>query len=123
MTEDTKRIRVALSERPPVLISAKEWPVIAGAKDFSGGSDHACQANEEYWIKVRQHADGRTLVYCRRHRGPGGMHAGYRGAEGGWLLANPSQSDIIVAIRRCGGIIQDSGVAQDCISDLPAEEL
>lgn len=131
-TIEKKTRKIVLSERRPVTIALEDWPVIADARRFWGGSGHECQANETGYIRVRQHADGRTLVYCSRDSGPGGMEIGYRGAEGGFLLPgagpvdHPSQShqdEIVRAIRRCGGIINADELADECIADLPAEEI
>lgn len=143
-TTEKKTHKITLSERRPVAIALDDWPVIADAERFWGGSGHACQANEEGFIRVRQHADGRTLVYCSRHRGPGGMPIDYRGAEGGYLLPTPNRDgfgaesprrnvhneleptqldQIIRAIRRCAGIIGADELADECIGNLPAEEI
>jgi hypothetical protein len=137
-TTEKKTVKITLSERRPVRIDPEEWPVIASAKRFWGGNGIACQANEEAWIKVRQHDDGRTLVYCDRDRGPGGMPIEYRGSSGGFLLppayvqgngpdagrSLPSETDeIIRAIRRCAGIIDSDELGDECIADLPAEEI
>lgn len=119
----TKTIKVTLSERRPVNINPELWPVIASAKTFWGGNGVWCQASEEAWIKVRQHDDGRTLVYCDRDRGNGGMPAGYRGVAGGYLLDSSDSDEIVRAIRRCGGIIGAPELADECIADLPAEEI
>lgn len=125
-TTTAKKISVTLSNRAPVRIDPEQWSVIAIAKTFWGGSGHECQANEVGWIKVRQHDDGRTLVYCDRDRGPGGMCLGYRGKAGGYLLdptAPVRTSDIVQAIRRCAGIIDAPELGAECIADLPAEEI
>jgi hypothetical protein len=120
----TKRITVTLSDRAPVNVDPDQWEMLASAKRFWGGNGIGCQANEEAWIRVRQHGDGRTLVYCDRDRGPGGMNAGYRGTSGGYLLPEPASSDDIVrAIRRCAGIIGAPELGDACIADLPAEDL
>lgn len=130
-TTTEKKIEIKLSEGRPVRIAASEWPVIARASDFWGGSGHECQANEEAWIKVRQHADGRTLVYGLRDRGPGGMPLGYRARSAGYLVRAEGAdaehvgdaSEIIRAIRRVAGVIGWEAGAAECIGDLPAEEL
>jgi len=137
-TTTTKKITITLSDRAPVSIDPEQWPVIAEASRFWGGSGIECQASEEAWIKVRQHDDGRTLVYCDRDRGGGGMPIGYRGVSGGYLLpaavvpgdgadagkTHPTAPDDIVrAIRRCAGVIDAPELGAECIADLPAEEL
>jgi hypothetical protein len=113
------KLTITLSGRRPIEITKSAWPLIARSDWFSG--QLACQANEEAYIKVRQHQDGRTLVYCSRDRGPGGMAIGYRGSQGGFLL-EPGQ-DPVQAIRDCAGIIQDYTMGDECIADLPAESV
>lgn len=115
--------KVTLTGRPPVTFLESDWPVIAKASSFSGGNGHACQANEEAWIRVRKHADGRHLVYGQRDSGPGGMHLGYRGVSAGELI--DSDEDVTAAIH---AVVEELGegwesLAEDCIADLPAEEI
>jgi hypothetical protein len=124
LIERPKKFTITLSDRAPVSIAPDEWPQIAAGKTFWGGKGLECQANEVGWIRVRQHGDGRTIVYCDRDRGTGGMHLGYRGASGGFLLpAGTTMDEIVRAIRRCAGIIDAPELGDECIGDLPAEEL
>jgi hypothetical protein len=121
----TTHIKVTLSERPPVSIAVADWPIIASSDDHDGKVE--CQANTKWYIKVREHADGRRLVYCSKDAGNGGQHAGFRGTYGGWLLAVDAHVDMaeqtIRAIRRCAGLIERDDLGAECIGDLPAEEL
>ena len=122
MTE--KKITIKLSERAPVTIAAKEWPIVARGSWFSG--EHECQANEEAFVRIRQHADGRAVVYGLRDRGPGGMPLSYRGTSAGYLLnANASSDEIVRAIRRVAGVLGHdlAFLADETIADLPAEAL
>lgn len=114
---------VKLTGRPPVTFLEKDWPVIAKASDFSGGNGHACQANEEAWVRVRRHADGRHIVYGLRDSGPGGMHAGYRGVCAGELVE--ANGDVVNAIHVVVGQFGEGWqhLADDCTSALPAEEI
>lgn len=135
-----KKIKITLSDRAPVTIVADEWPTIARASGWRGGSGHECQANEEMYIRVRAHdadptaehhvphADGRVIVHGYRDSGPGGMPITYRGARAGYLLTPEagqpvSQAEIVRAIRRVAGVIGWEEGAADCIADLPAEEI
>lgn len=119
MTDDN-RLEITLSERRPISIARSEWPVIARATWFSG--EHECQANEIAFIKVRQHADGRAIVYGRLYCGPGGVPYDWNGEECGFLLdASKFYDDIVRAIRRCAGIVGHCG--NDCVASLPAEVL
>lgn len=118
-TNDDDKITVPMSERRPMRISKAEWPRIARVSDHDGEVE--CQANRRWWINVRQHSDGRTLVY-------GGMSSNWRGErdrEGGFLLAPDEARDdetLVRTIRRVAGIIGRDDLAQGCISDLPPSE-
>jgi hypothetical protein len=116
---ETKTVVIPMSERRPLKVRESEWPVIATAHEWDG--QHECQANRHWRIKVRQHANGRTVVY--------GYHTtafqGERSLEGGYLLEpDVARTDeLIRAIRRVAGIIDRPELAQSVISDLPAEDL
>jgi hypothetical protein len=124
-TTDKPKITITLSDRPPVRVVKSEWPIIARADWYSG--QHECQANEIAWIRVRQSRDsGRVIVYGMRERGPGGMAIGYRETAAGYLLtlADDRSNDAIVrAIRRVAGAIDMPMLGDECIGDLPAEDL
>lgn len=133
-TTEPKKRKILMSERPPVRIDVASWPLIAQAGWHSG--EHACQANEEALIRVRRREpspDGPVeshdvLVYGVRESGPGGMPIGYRGRHAGYLLetqvgrAVPTD-EIVRAIRRVAGVLDMPELADECIADLPAEDL
>ena len=123
-TEKTK-ITITMSERRPLTIVEAEWPLIASADEHDGQVE--CQANHKWAIRVREHADGRRIVYGWLCSGPGGVHAGWRGAEGGFLIppvdGRANEDETVRAIRRIGGIIEDDKMADECIADLPAEAI
>lgn len=111
---------VTLTARPPVRIDEDAWPQIAYSAGYSG--EHECQANQVWWIRVRQHADGRSIVYGYRDRGNGGMPIDYEGWRGGALLqAGGDIAGAILRVAADGGI--SSYCADACISALPAEDL
>jgi hypothetical protein len=134
MTTDTptapRRRTITLTGRAPVSIIEADWPVIASACDISYRgplepeeyrlADEAGTI-DEYYLHVRRHAlDGRVLVYGRLRAG----HAsGQRDRRGGEILTDAS-ADVPAAIRR---VAHDCGLpaslAEDCIEDLPAEDL
>jgi hypothetical protein len=143
-TEAPKKIKIAMSERRPLSIDPEQWPLIARADRHDGKV--ACQANHEWSIRVREHSDGRRIVYGYLRSGNGGTYAGWRGAEGGFLVPSsdtpryrddtlagrpvklidsyaPDESETVRAIRRVGGIIDDDRLADECIADLPAETI
>lgn len=61
-----ERLTVTLSNHPPVLIKEDDWPVLSHGsfkidnRDRMRGSGYAYDIN----IYVRQHDDGRSLVYA-----------------------------------------------------------
>jgi hypothetical protein len=125
---EKKTIKVKLSERRPVTLDPEQWPIIAKATWFDG--QHRSQANHEAYVLVRQHEDGRTLVYSKLFAGGGGVFVGFRELAGGFLLPARGSSnereyadEIVRAIRRCAGIIDMPELGDECISDLPAEEI
>lgn len=121
MTTDNLKLKITMSERRPLTIDPELWPVIAQA-DWHNGQ-HDFQANTIRRIRVRQHADGRRIVYGFQRAGNGGQHAGTRNPEGGFLITAGDEDETIRAIRRIGGIINDDQLADECIADLPAEYL
>lgn len=125
---EQKTRTITLTGRPPVKIKENEWPVIATVSDDSYGSvdlqrhQQAVLQGEvdKYLLRVRQHADGRTIVYGVLDAATSWTHTeDWRGGE--LLIAN---SDIAAAIERIG---QDGGipdeVIRNCVADLPAEEI
>jgi hypothetical protein len=118
----TDKLKITMSERRPLTIDTELWPVIAGA-DWHNGQ-HDFQAGTIRRIRVRQHADGRRIVYGFQRPGNGGQPIGTRNPEAGFLLAAGADEDeTIRALRRVGGVIDDDGLAEECIADLPAEEI
>ena len=134
-TTEKKTITITMSERRPINVDPSAWPVIAKADTHDG--QVVSQANREWAIRVREHDDGRRLVYGWLRAGNGGAPIGWRGAEGGFLVeslkgeiqgAQPlrgsaNEAETIRSIRRIGGIIGDDALADECIADLPAEEI
>lgn len=132
----TKTITIAMSDRAPLKLDPELWPLIASAKRHDGAVE--CQANTEWYILVREHEDGRRIVYGGKIAGGGGQYAGFRELHGGYLVAPgeafrnvgngplghvPDEQETIRAIRRVAGIIGDDLMGAECIGDLPAQEL
>jgi hypothetical protein len=134
MSTDTtaKRRIITLTNHSPVTIREAEWPIIASAAGDSWlGGDHGRhhQAKlqgeiDEYTLIVRQHADGRALVYGVVDAALAAWGAPARGESwrGGELL--DADSDRARAIRRVGeaGGLPDA-IIRACIADLPAVEI
>jgi hypothetical protein len=120
MTTEKKSITITMSERRPLKIDPDLWPVIAQGDWYNG--EHEFQANTIRRIKVREHADGRRIVYGFQRAGNGGQHIGTRNPEAGFLIAvGAVEDETIRAIRRVGGVLDDNDLADQCIADLPAE--
>ena len=138
-TEPERKIRtITLSRRPPVKIYDDEWPLIAHGSGKSRVCYHTPIPDYEvdgYDLRVRQHADGRTIVY-----GILDAASAWTGSEdrrGGEILIPPGEGTLtpddgrvidgaalVAVIRRVG---EDCGlpdsVIRECIADLPAEEI
>lgn len=119
-SSDKSRKTITLTDRAPITIDPAKWGVIARASGWHGGAIEM-QANEEWALYVRQHDDGRAVVYGYRDRGNGGMPLSYRGTYGGELLA--AGDDIPAAIRRVGKRVGAMDIIDECIADLPPVDL
>lgn len=124
MTETTTRT-ITLTDRRPIQIREDEWPIIAVGDqrpgDTRNGTPVPDYETDRHSIRVRQHADGRAIVY-----GVIDAATAWTGTEdwrGGELLIAPD-ADLAAAIRRVGesGEIIES-VIRECIADLPAEAI
>ena len=122
-----KKIKITLSDASPVSIDPEAWPIVARADWHDGQVE--CQANNERTIRVREHADGRRIVYGRQFAGNGGQYMGTRNPEAGYLIpageSRHGEGDeaTIRAIRRVAGAIGDDELGAECIGDLPAQEI
>jgi len=132
----TKSRTITLTDRSPVRVNEDEWPVVAyGARTED---DDDGRGNPPNWtttraIRVRQHADGRAIVYGIYDHSTNFQgerdHVARRG-----VLLEPSVGweQIIDAIRVVGRQLAEAEdeaeaewrtAVQACIADLPAEEL
>lgn len=128
---------ITLTGRPPVKIDEDNWPVIASAADEEHDGLVRCQANRlsNWSVKVRQHDDGRAIVYATYGYSSNWQGArGYSAKRGVMLPADCSAQDICNAI---GSVCEDvagaecdgddaarwTTLAAECIADMPAEEL
>lgn len=123
-----KTLTITMSERRPLKIDQERWPVIARATWTD--SAIAPQANRERYIKVREHEDGRRIVYgaySTRWQGERGAEAGYlvdaAGRDAAGRAIGPDEAETVRAIRRVAGVIGDDGLGAECIGDLPAEAI
>ena len=119
-TTEAKTRVITLTDAQPVRVREDLWPVIASARDWDG--EHESQAFRRWYLTVRQHADGRTIVYGSETEGMGGARQGYEEARAGLLL--DAGADIAAAVRRVGERARCSDAMIDAvIADLPAVEL
>lgn len=147
MSTDTapKTRTITLTDRHPVKIIEADWPVLArGDSDSWTGGDYARYQQaashgeiDDYKLIVRQHEDGRTLVYgildaadsawgapARGESWRGGVLLHPHAAESGVNYRALDGHEIAAAIREVGesGGLPDA-VIRACIAGLPAEEL
>jgi hypothetical protein len=127
---------ITLTGRPPVRVSDDNWPVIAFGTSEYYNSEYREDATRDYdaWISVRQHDDGRAVVY-----GTFVFRTKYRNEDDVVINAGntvaPGQN-IAQAISRVGFDIRDRlrrenedslrvirEAVDECIADLPPDDL
>lgn len=131
---------ITLTGRPPVTIDEDSWPVLASASDKDHDGQVECQANRtsKWFIKVRQHHDGRVIVYGGYDYDSSWRNENNYHARRGVILSptdgGANDEAICRAIKDvCDDISQaehagnDAArwktLSDDCIADMPAEEL
>jgi hypothetical protein len=128
---------ITLSGRSPITIDEDNWPLIASASDSEHDGQVECQANRKsaWGIKVRQHSDGRAIINAFYSYSSTYQSARDYAARRGVLLPAGTTADAIcTAIREVAGDMaraEHNGddatrwdtLANDCIADMPAEEL
>jgi hypothetical protein len=130
---------ITLTNRPPVRIDEDQWPVIADGTWTDHDGQVECQANRRWkmHIRVRQHTDGRAVVYSVYEYDTQFQHEADFTARSGQLLA--CSEDISAAIIAVGDNLYsrlqdvDGNAAEgrchiraavaECIGELPAEVL
>lgn len=131
-TTETKTRTVTLTDQAPVKIRDEQWPEVASGDWAAHDNKYEFQANRKWrlWIKVRQHSDGRLLVYGGYTYDTAFQGEANVSGKFGELLA--ADDDVIAAIRRVGrdlGSVHDvaaeheRAVVQECIAALPAHEI
>ena len=124
-----KKLTIRLTNRRPVTVSSAEWPVLAQASgdDWSGGPDYARHEQAlrqgeltQYHLTVRQHADGRALVYGVLET----PHTANADRAGGELLGASSSEAIPWTIRQVGEKCElPEYIICNCIAALPPVDL
>ena len=134
MSTETKTRTITLTNAQPARIGDAAWPLIAvGSSSWHDGEIES-QANRtrETWLRVREHTDGRRIVY-----GSWDYSSAWRGerdcrGKAGEVI--DSGADVVAAIRRVAETLRgiagdtDSGemigeAERECIANLPAVTL
>ena len=115
-TTEAKTRVITLTDAQPVRVREDLWPIIASARDWDG--EHESQAFRRWYLTVRQHADGRSIVYGRYTT----QWQGEANRVGGERLS--ASADIPAAIRRVGEHVGVSDAMIDsCVADLPVQDI
>lgn len=147
MSEKPEKLTITLTNRQPVKITKDDWPIVARSESYWYDSQYDFQANrkKKWSIIVRQHnTDGRTIVY-----GVYSYSTAFRGESGATVRGGKiitvegvtedcvgETAPIIDAIQEVGNWMMDNipshraedaevfrALINECIADLPAEEL
>lgn len=131
-TEEKKRRTITLTGRPPVRIVEEYWPILADASYHDYDNQHEFQAFRHWrgFVRVRGHEDGRKIVYSKCWHTT--QHQGERDTkQSAGELLDPSD-DVVEAIKRVhaqldwelgGRGSEGKLLADECIADLPAEDI
>lgn len=145
MANENPKLTITLTGRPPVKITKDEWPVIASAeeKEFDGQYEFQANRTAKWKLIVRQHNDGRTIVYAIHSYDTQYQGERSRDFRSGEMLTVPDVTadcigdtkPITEAIFRVAAEIEgrmpegqwSTGVfprlAHECTADLPAVEI
>ena len=127
-------LTITLTHQPPVRIKKSDWPIGAEARDEWHDGEVRSRANiqVDWKLTVRQHVDGRFIVYgIYKYTSQWANDRGYNVRGGEKYLAG---ADIPEAIGHVGAWMADQEHRGDdasrwkmlvnhCTADLPAEEL
>lgn len=147
MTATTsKALTITLTGRAPIKIRVDEWPEIASATERRHDGEIESQANRisKAAIRVREHADGRTIVYGSYSYDTSWQHESSREIRGG-LLLDPHAGSYIAIVAKGKTPLIDAiedvaeqlservgeeyfgldmvELGQQCMADLPAVEI
>lgn len=118
---------ITLTNHPPVRIREDAWPEIAVAAHSDFDNQYEFQANRRWnsAIRVRQHADGRVIVYGTATYDTQFQNERNYTLRAGYLLAkgeNIPPTINLVADDLASDAVPAS-LAADCIADLPPIDL
>lgn len=131
-TTEPKRRTITLTDRAPVRITEGDWPSIACGSYEDFDNEYRFQANRttDISIRVRQHADGRAIVYAVYDYSTAFQHEHGATHRTGVLLE--SGADLVAAIREVGEQLYERAESNqsairdcvnECIAQLPPVEL
>ena len=135
---ERKQRTITLTDSRPVTIYEDEWPVIASSDWGDHDNQYEFQANRKAsaTLKVRQHADGRSIVYgIYRYQTQFQDDSDVRVGAGRLVPVADGDGAIITAIRDAMEHLSSYDslpegwqpdwrlLADECIADLPAEQL
>jgi hypothetical protein len=124
---------ITLTNRPPVRINDDNWPKIASAKRhfYDGQYEFQSDRHTRYWLTVRQHEDGRTIIYAVYDHTTAWQSERDQACRRGELLDSRENTtqNIVETIRAVaesmplGDPDEWQLMSDECIADLPAEVL
>lgn len=126
----SKQRTITLTKRRPVTIGEDEWPIVARAADDDCTIADPARRNQaidqgqvnEWWVRVRQHADGRSIAYGGYDEGEWAHSEREGPTRAGEIIDDPD--DLIAAIERVGETLGlPERTIAECIASLPAEKL
>jgi len=114
-------ITIKMSETAPVRIDVRDWPVIAEADAWDRGKGTLETASEYEVVRVREHKDGRRIVYGKSvSPARDNINAGFLVEV---IFSGSDEKETVRAIRRVAGILKRESLAVECITALPARVL
>jgi hypothetical protein len=128
MANEYTNLTITLTGHPPVKIHKADWPIIAQAQDGEQVPD------QNWYIRVRKHADGRMIIYATYNLQAASRHQrGIDIREGELLQGEGALPSAITRIAkavasRCEALGHTEAAARmrelgyRCIADLPAVE-
>jgi hypothetical protein len=119
MSDTPKTRTITLTGRVPVRIREDHWPVIARAEDNDSSSGIPSQWNRRHVLFLREHQDGRRILYGKYET----HFQGDRDLAGGEMLA-PGEEVASAARRVCATLCYEGELlVNDLLADMPAEEV
>ena len=122
-TTTTAKKTIVMTGRPPIRITAADWPIIAGSiNEYDDGPS----------IAVRQHADGRAIVYGRHNRCNSAGGSLWEHLDGYYFKDPADTAAIVSAIESVGHRLHNRAggdwppyeeVIADTIADMDPEDI